>query len=510
MKFLYIILLLILSAGGFAQTPADSIYLNPLALRQYGYQTSNIAGLANFRDTSTATIDVGYGLTQGSFRKAQQPFRDQQALLGIQGINTFKRFRTFGKIRLTRSYQDSLAWSAKGTEDFEQPYYYGSIKPGPFERTAYHLSGMLLYALVPGKLNIGSGIDYDFKTSTRSVDPRPEVNAFSLKLRPQLSYQLGNSVLYAGAIWGYGDEQNILTFKSITYRGSAAYPDRVNYLMQGYGLIAIRQGNQDFRRRLRNTGAEAGYIFTGAHLSLMGSLCYEQRAETNMIRLERSTATADIGRFDMDKIDARLIMTHTGGRLNHQLEVTAIAENGQDFNITKGGSNYYYDRTQAALNYSVQMQGTAMFVPDFGLSFAYLATAHEDIVSSHLVDYTRLEAGIRAGVLGRLKRGERLRADLGGRFGWSPDNSMSVPGSQETAFSRGVVYPDFAYATSGNFSVDFGLQIVTGRIVPGLRTGFSFNGSYLSKWKQTYKPLNAATNPGKDRFFSNFSINLYF
>ncbi|PST83195.1 hypothetical protein C7T94_11390 [Pedobacter yulinensis] len=511
MRVFFFITLFVLSAGAFAQRPADSLYLNPIALRQFGYQTGNLAGLASFKDSSTAAIEVGYGLTRGSFRKAQQPFMDQQARLGIEGINTFKRFRTWGRIKLTRNYQDSLAWSAKGTEDVEQPYYYGSIKPGPFQRTAYSLSGMLLYALVPGKLNIGSGIDYDFKTSTRSVDPRPEVNAFSLKLRPQVTYQHASHTWYAGGIWGYGDEQNILTFKSIQYRLSPAFPDRINYLIQGYGLIAIRQGNQEFHRRVRVYGGEAGYVYAGNRLEIMSSVRYEKRGETNMIRLERSTATADIGRFNTARLDVQGLFTYHNDKSTQQLELTASNTAASDFNVTKGGTNYYYDQTSAAAAYTLRFdKGATSFKPDFGISLAYSTTAHEDIISAHQVSFTRFEPGIRAGFLNRFSSGDQVRVDAGGRFSWSSDNRLSVPASQETVFSRGVIYPDFAYNTSEFAALDFNLSLVTARLVPGLRTGLAWSGTYLTKWKQLKHVAGAMTNPGSDRFFSNISINLYF
>lgn len=470
---------------------------------------SNGTQLLNSAIYRTGKADISFSGYDGHFRRAQQAETGTEAQVYTEGISTLNRFKFSGYFSFGRVWQDSLAWSAKGTGDDMTPYYYGSIKAGKFERLAYEMGGTAVYVLVNDRLYAGTNLNYRYRSSTRSVDPRPEIDQFDLEIAPELSLRLGKHLFGAAVKLGFGSENINVDYKNPDFKLSLGYPDRINYYLRGYGFLdKTRHGAQTDVKTKRLSGALVNYAGSAGRFDIRFRADYSHLLERNGKELTNSSRDTISNEFLLNKLDADILMTGRSEAVNHQLSATFSFFDGYDHDLRLRASSYFYNRTFVEGSYLARLVRKEIS-PEFGAGIIYDAVQRRDISSAHFVDHSVVEPRIETNLYLSKGKGKWFSGvQLAYRIPVA--SSISVPQSQETVFTTGVVYPDYDYHTSSAVGISGELGYIAHSFLKQFNAGITGGVSYWSRTDEQLSFANSTFVMGKSRFSFNASLNFYF
>ncbi|RZK26655.1 MAG: hypothetical protein EOO43_02145, partial [Flavobacterium sp.] len=473
MKFQLTILFIVLSVNGFCQSLTDSAYFFKQSEKNIELDFKNATNLISSDVKKAGKAGVLYELFQGHFRHVQEAEKESILKVATSGIATLGRFKTAGTFNFSRIYQDSLAWTTKGTQIDAQPYYFGSVKAGTFERTIYDLSGILSYAIIKDRLAVASGVDYNFVSSTRSVDPRPAVDNFRLVLKPEIIYSFGNQHLGIQANLGFGSETFNLSFKNRDYTESLGSPDRINYMVYGYGLIEILQSNQSTIRKQKYRGFEVNYGSKINNTKIASNLAFNRWYDDNSYKTTNSITDNLIGTFILDELKGSIVANVFGVKHAQQFSIQTLSQTGQDKRVLYNSTNYTYNRQLVDGEYLIRLHHQRKKSLELGGTLSYQRVAKKDIISAHNVENTKLEPGISAGLYVKGQHKNLFSVFIAGGYIIPFNNTITVPPLQETVFTRGVIYPNYTYDTSKAFRLSGKLNYISASLFKEFKTGFS-------------------------------------
>ena len=510
MKKTIFIFLITLSANAFSQSMADSIYFYQQSTAAIKAAQANATFLLNSNTTRLGLANIKYELINGGFRSAQQAQKTTNGAIYSEGINTFGRFKVSGYFSFRRTWQDSLAWSTKGLEQDDQPYFYASKKAGEFERQNYDLGGILSYNIIKDKLYIASGLSYMYNSATRSVDPRPQVNTFRLKLMPELVYKYGKSSIGLGGKYGYGDETVAMVYKNTDFSASLGYPDRINYLVQGYGLINISQGTSTFKRNNQYFGLGLNYAASIGQYNLKSSIAYNFDKEGTYQVLASSLSRIYMGYYYTDQISFFTQVNKETPTTAAQLHIDYQNKNSNDANFMLYAINYRFKQNYLDAGYLLRINKKQKLSPEFGIRAIYNDVAKTDFSTDHFISYTWIEPTLNGTIYYQPNQLHKLAVGLGLGLRQALKDNIAIPETQLSVFTNGVVFPDFTYNTSSALKMQGNIKYISGSLFKQFKTGLSSNFTYYRKI-DSKNIFPTATQPlGKSLLHVDFSLNLYF
>ena len=512
MKKIFFIFLLSLSVRAYGQSIADSVFFYNQSLNNINIDQKNTTFLIGNSINRLGAAQLFYNNISGGYKKAQQAQKNTIAGLRTEGINKFGRFVTSGYFTFIRTWQDSLAWSTKGLEQDDQPYYYGSIKAGAFERIKYNLGGNLSYNIIKDKLYIGGGINFMHNSSTRSVDPRPEVNSFNISINPEITYHIKKQYIGLKAKWGYGTETNTISFKNQDYKNSTGgYPDRVNYLLMGYGTYNNNQGvTQPLRRLDKYYGLGLNYSGQINSLKLKTSFGYEHQQEDFYQYLENSTNRAYVGYYDTDFLNMYLQFDQEIGSTDNQLSLSFDNQNSNDLNAIFYAINYRYKQNLGTFTYLIHINKNQRLSSEFGFNAVYNEVGKSDYSTAHFLKYSWVEPSLSYALYYLPNKNNKFYSGLELGYRKPKSSSLNIGPNQENLLTYWIAYPNYSYDTSSAYKISGELKYITSSILKQFKTGFTAKTTYYKKDK-TYNIFDKAkTNLGNDLLSFNLSINLYF
>ena len=511
MKYFFsIIFSITLSVTGYSQAFTDSTYFYRQSEKTVNTAFENAVNLNGLEISKAGKAGINFENSNGHFRRAQEAERQDIFKVATSGIATIGKFKAAGYFDFSRVYQDSLSWTTKGTQIDAQPYYFGSSKAGEYERTIYDLGGILSYDLIKDKLAVASGIEYNLTSSTRSVDPRPKAENFLLIFKPELVYKFKRHSIGLQGTWGYGKERFNLTFKNRDYSVSLGYPDRINYMIYGYGLIETMQSGQATVRKERYQGVALNYATNFRNNQLRASFGYKRWYDDNSYITSNSLTNNLIGTFILDAIRGNLLFNRVGHQHSQQLSLSAVSESGQDKRVLYNSINYNYDHQNFDAEYLIRLHHQRKKSLELGASLSYDRLAKEDIISAHDVQNTKVEPGLSAGMYFKARNKDMMSIYFAGGYIVPYNGAITVPPLQETVFTRGVVYPNYTYDSSKAVRLAGKLNYISSSLFKEFKTGFSAQGSYLSAAQLGEQFSNATFLPSKGRLNLNLAVNLYF
>jgi hypothetical protein len=509
MRFTTVLYFLLLSAGVSAQKPdaGDSVYFYQQTAAQLQFMQRNATQLINTAISKAGTIAIELQTTRGHFRHAQEAEYATIATMQTEGFSTTNRFKTSGYFSFSRTWEDSLAWTQKSNNTGEQPYYLASAKAGPYLRQRYNMGGIVSYNLVKDKLYIATGLDYNYGEDSRSIDPRLSATTFSLLLKPELSYRWKNTTMGMGLRWGYGKEKNNINYKNENYKnGIETYPERVNYLVQGFGNITY--GGNNLIRKANYSGLFLNYTVNPANWLLRGEAGYTVHEEDNA--QVRPTKDSLLATFQLSSSHLSLLLQHTGGLVHKQLSAEILVQNGRDYNVKAGASTYTYQHTSIALQYLCLFTSPKKSRPEIGITARYDDTYKKDGVSSHMINYKWIQPGIKGTIYTNLANKDRFSFTLSPSIRLPMLSELKIAPTQESYFTKGVVYPDYIYQTTRALETDIVIRYITQRLFKTFPAGITARLTYTKPLATPETTLPASLVPGKDRLYANCSFNLYF
>lgn len=502
-----------LSAGVLAQKQdsADSVYLFKQSLLKLNNSEQHAASLLNNDKQNVSIVSLNYKIQKGHFRTAQTAESGHRIEFHSSGVKTLGKFKMSGYFNFERTWQDSLAWTMQGVSDEATPYYFAAGKAGKYERLNYKFGGLVTYGLIKDKLFLAAGADYNYNTASRSVDPRPSVQTFQLLINPQILYQQGNHVIGAELNLGYGKENNSISYMSKQYSAqSPDYPDRINYLLMGYGY-QIAFGAGKLERQQKTSGFGLNYAYHNDQAYINTGVNYTEQTQDNLNAMDQSAKDNKYGTFILNSYNARLLAGLKTLNYQHQFQVGLQLQDGYDHNYEElfGLSNYKYHHQKIAVDYTALRNSTASKKIELGVNLLYNSFNKKDIASDIFAAFGYIQPGLSGTLYNSFHDKSRLSITLAPGLRLPVGNEVNIPVT-DNIFANNIIYPDYAYYTSTAGTLDFNVKYISSHLIKNTKSGFSLNVFYINSLSDGKKQINTGFNPSKNRLDLSLGFNLYF
>lgn len=487
---------------------SDSIYLFEQTSRQLEWAHTSATHLL-FRDfTNIARSQLYAGHEQGSFRRAQQAYRQTAAGFHTDGVKKLGRFYLAGQFDFEKRWEDSAAWYNGGEFNEAQPYYFFAGKAGKYEKQLYNLSATAAYNLWKNKLYLGMGGNYRYHWTTRSVDPRPDVKEFSTVFRPEITARFGKHIAGAGLIWGRGSENTDISYTNRNFRGNQLYLERNSFMSLGFGHMG--KFDKDLQRYHETSGFFGHYAARFYKWDLQASAGYELWQEDISLDTTSTRNRHELYAFlQQDKTWGKLLLNHSGSRSRQQWELNfatqSLLNRASEFN----GTNYQYTATE------VQVTGRQLWQKQNGISVelgggcAYKEQYKEDIAAAHKYQLQVVTPHVYAGIYRQAANKSWLSLRVTPSYRHILTNELSVPATQENYFTRGVVYTDHLYWQQNSWSVATQFSFIQKEKPKRHRLGTTLRVKWQQAVDGTQTDLPALYIPSDNRWRAGASLNLY-
>lgn len=511
MKSVLILCLSLLSVTAFAQSAkvADSIYFFAQSRNDYAYSFKNATQLvADTQLQKTGKIDVSFLQRQGGYHLSQDAYKTQTAEFYTEGIVNLGRFKVSGSFRFNKIWQDSLANNLSGEINPVSPYFYFATKAGKYERQNYNGEATVAYSLMKDKLYLSTGLEYDYHWTTGSVDPRPEVENLKLLVKPGVTYKYKQHFIGVEGVVGYGNETSGIIYKNRNFGFSLLYPERIYYLNHGYGYIAMK--DQAIYQRLRSyKGGSLNYSSTGVNWKIRALLSYFIENERNTREVEAKTKLSIHSRWNVDTWAGEVFLQRNTTTAKQQINLFASIKDGRDFDSLFNANNYQYTQQQAGFSYLHQSIKRTKFQPEWGVQANFDRNSRKDIVQAHTAEYAQINAGLTANGYWNFKNGDRFSASVTPAIRIPIESTVIVPSTQETLFTKAIVYPDYYYWSSTAFQLNTSFRYISSRAIKEMPVGFFLNFGYTQRLNEDAAQYPAMTKPDKMQWTTNLGFTLY-
>jgi hypothetical protein len=487
---------------------SDSVYYYDQTNRQMEWAHTGSTHLLFSNYKNIARSQLYAGREQGSFRRAQEAYRQTTAGFHTDGIKTSGRFTVAGRFDFEKRWDDSLGWWNGGEYKEEQPYYFFAGKAAKYEKQLFNLAATVTYNLWKNKLYIGSGASYRYHWTTRSVDPRPDVKEFYTLFRPEIAGRLGKHIAGTGFIWGRGNEVDRIAYKNSTYNGSPAYIERNNFMSLGFGHIAHMDRYLQHFNETRGFFAHYATAFKNWQLQAGG----EYQLFQEDIDKDSLATRSDHGLYaflQQDKTSGNLLITHTAGKNSRQMELKFTTQSMLNWASEFQATSYQYTATNASITYRQLWQKNNGIGIEVGAGCHYKDQYKEDIVAAHKHQLKVITPHIYAGIYRRAANKSSLAFNLTPSFIHALTNDLSVPVSQEKYFTYGVVYPDYLYWQKNSLGLTTQFKFIQKEKPKRHRLGCTVNLKWQQATDGAHTELPALYIPSGNRWSAGASLNLY-
>ncbi|RFZ94879.1 hypothetical protein D0C36_04930 [Mucilaginibacter conchicola] len=509
MRYLIILIFITLPGAVFAQIQPDSVLLFEQGKRSVDFAGQNATQLLSALYRSLSSNALSYDTQSGHFRTSQQAESNNAIHFGTSGIQTLGRFKMRGSFDFTRMTEDSLGNVMKGLSTDVTPFYYMAAKPGQYRRLNYTLTGLLSYELLKDKLYIASGIDYLYNNTTRSVDPRPSIQTFKMLLKPEVVYHAGNHFIGIGTDIGYGNEDLSVGFKNSQYSTGNMYPDRILYLVRGYGY-SDRPDERRFKREYSFGGYHVNYAAQLNKWQLGANFSYASDTEKNLLPLSKSENDLLFATFNLNTYKVKTLLAYSG-RYKHQFFADAAWQNGYDENVNLGGTNYRYHTTSVNAGYSfIKSQSNFELVPEFGINVGYQQISHRDISGGVSSLQSYLQPGLSVALYKKYHNYSRASFKLQPSLRLPQQRDLSITTGLYQYFTDNIAAPDHVYFSTSALFLNTEVSYLTPHLFKGINSGIRLNTTYARPLKNYAYDYQGTFKPGGHRLFTSLSLIIYF
>jgi hypothetical protein len=487
---------------------SDSIYLYEQTNRQQEWAHYSSTQLL-FRDfRNVARSQLYGGREQGSFHRSQEAYQQTVAGFHTDGVKTLGRFTLAGQFDFEKRWEDSAAWWNGGEYNEAQPYYFFAGKAGKYEKQLYNLSATAAYNLWKNKLYLGMSGNYRYHWTTRSVDPRPDVKALTISLRPEITWRYKQHLAGAGFLWGRGSETNSIEYKNDGYASNQLYIERNHFMSLGFGYIG--KLTRYMQRFNETSGFFANYATMFKNWELQASGGYELWQEDISMEQPSNRSHHDLYAFlQQDKSYGNLLLNHTGIKTRQQWELhfttKSMLNRASEFNAT----SYQYTATEARFTYRQLWQKQNGISIELGAGCQYKEYFKEDIVAAHTHQLQVITPHVYGGIYRQAANKSWLSLRVTPSFRHSLTNELSVPITQENYFTQGVVYTDYLYWQNNSWSVATQFDFIQKEKPKQHRLGCTFKVKWEQAGEVAQSTLPALYMPSGSRWNATASINLY-
>jgi len=500
---------LLFSSAAAQPATKDSLYFYEQSRTMLKAVQQNATQLVSsvLKQAGTATLDMTR--ESGSFRLPYEAQSNTSIRLYTEGFQTIGRFKLAGQFYFDKVWEDSLAWNLQGMHNPARPYYFFAGKAGQFERQNYNLNTIISYEVLKNKLYLSAGAQYRYHWSTGSVDPRPDIKSFNIKLLPELTYRIGQHHLGASLLWGSGSETQNISFKNDNYGSSQLYPERILFMSLGFG----HYGKMGRILRSYDRHGGFGFHYAGKIGNWTTKADYAYRlAEQNFTRTQGESKKnyEKMALLQSEFSDVQLLLQKKGTHINQQITVNVNTSSSRNWSAEFQATSYQYLATEAALSYMVLFMGNKKVQPEAAAGIKMGDIYKEDGVAAHRYQHQYIHPWLKGTAYWQLPHSASFSASFKPSFRFPIKNELDVPASQETYFTKGLVYPEYSYTNAHVAQLDIKLHFVSKNILKRAATGFSLSAGWQAPINsQKELSTSGVWIPTGNRFYGAIGAHLY-
>lgn len=472
----------------------------------YEFAKHSPFNIASLMPAKFSTIKLGENYIKGHLIAAQEATKITQTYLQTEGSTQLKSVNLWGSFKYEKTFEDSTMYNHQSRNNVSAPYYYGSPINVSYERALYNLSAMGEKKLIGKNLPLGIGADYRIGNHFSTNDPRGTIDDFQLNFIATLGYTFFDKLKIGGAYrYGYGQERVNVAYKNVSLSQNTLKPEYNNYLINGYGEAYVFNTNRSYRNDQIRNGVDGYLNFTK---SIMGDFYFTYSYIEEKQKFQRSTDEGFTYLNDYNLETNKLSLFWIKKIANKNLSVLAnyINTDGKDLNYTYNANNYLYNGNSSSLKANLSITSKNNIYNIF-TSVNRNSEQRQDGLTGNDIKYNRLDLNAGLGFSRTTPKSNVWGLSLTGIYSLPLNDYFVVPLINAGQFTQRVIYFDYIYNTStrigGNLSADYSFKVFN-QIQAGLKVG----ATYLSK--SDVKDNTFLYTPGKDRFSSNISLNLYF
>ncbi|MGM9475441.1 DUF6850 family outer membrane beta-barrel protein [Pedobacter sp. GSP4] len=480
----------------------------------YQFSKENPIFMGKMMPNKYNNLTIRYDLDKGHYIPVQGASKIESISLFSEGKTTLERFHLYGAFNYLKSTEDSTRWSHQSRFSNSSPYYFGSIKNNHYERSVYKINAAVSRSMIGNNLPLALGLDYRIGNHFSNNDPRSDVRDFQLNLNPSIGYEITKSLLVGvGYQYGYGREQIKVGYKNSTYTENTVADNYVNYLMTGYS------GAQQFQQKNllsydNNQDRQYAKFFAKYMLSSKDNLILSLKKGKESQLFKRNLTNA-IGynafmTYDIKSTSANLIWHRNTEKDQINLAVSYNYDEGEAYDNALAGINYIDDRENYGFNLFYTLKGKNGLINNINFGIQHAEDIKKD--GNYLVDidYSRINFNAGWGINKQFSKNRSFGASLSASYSLKSASSFFAPIENENIFYNYVIYPDYQFNTSNNYGIGLAADY-SFPTYKGIQTSIKLSGNYIQR-VGNYVDLQRTifNTPGKDRFSSNISLNLYF
>ncbi|MEH3112727.1 DUF6850 family outer membrane beta-barrel protein [Pedobacter terrae] len=518
-KILKYLFLLTLPSSALAQEiVTDKEFQQSLATNQFyadsgRQETFKFAKLSSYYLSSMmperfSKISLAYSFDKGTYILSQGATKINAGKLSTEGTVKLGTIKLFGSFSYAKTFEDSTRFSHQTRNNTSSPYYFGSPAYVHYERSVYSFQAMANKNFLDEKLNLSIGTDYKVGDHFSTNDPRGSVGEYQFNLNASLGYKLSTFLKFGlGYRHGYGQEKITVGYKNPRYYESSSFPMYYNHLVNGYGETKPILNDRRYNDNQQRNGLDLYFDIDAGNFGSF-YLFGNYMEENQRYFFANGSGFMDYSKYNLktSKINLlwnkRLINGAIGARVKYQ------SVDGADYNIDFGANNYKYLSSNLGAKVFLTTQSTKRIFNHF-VKADYLEEERIDGIRANDVYFNRVL--LMAGSSKRwIKENSRyLGIGFFANYQFSLSDKLTVEPGNEAYFTRYVIYHDYLFNTSsaagGGITVEYGLPLFKMML-----SNIKINAIYIQKLDQKSLNRSTVTTPGKDRFSSNISLNLYF
>ncbi|QDW26126.1 hypothetical protein FFJ24_015415 [Pedobacter sp. KBS0701] len=518
-KILKYLFLLVLPSSALAQkTVTDKEFQQALATNQF-YADSASQELLKFAKLSSyylstmmperfSKISLTYNFDKGTYIPSQGATKINAGKLSTEGTVKLGSIKLFGSFSYAKTFEDSTRFSHQTRNNTSSPYYFGSPAYVHYERSVYSFQAMANKNFLNEKLSLSIGTDYKVGDHFSTNDPRGSIGEYQFNLNAALGYKLSPFVrLGFGYRKGYGQEKITIGYKNPRYYESSSFPMYYNHLVNGYGetkpILNDRRYNDDQQRNGLdiyfdiNAGNFGSFYLFGNYIE-----------ENQRYFFANGSGFTDYSKYKLKRTDVNLLWNKklSHGTIGTQAQYQSV--DGADYNIDFGANNYKYLSSSLGAKVFLTTQSAKSIYNHF-IKANYFDEERIDGIRANDVYFNHLMLMVGSSKRWIKENNGYIGIGFSAHHQFSLSDHFTVAPANEAYFTRYVIYHDYLFNTSsaagGGVTAEYGFPLFKMML-----SSIKINAFYTQKLNQKSLNRTIVTTPGKDRFSSNISLNLYF
>ncbi|WP_143009633.1 DUF6850 family outer membrane beta-barrel protein [Pedobacter soli] len=454
------------------------------------------------------SLSINQIFEKGHLMKAQDATQVNTTALSTEGISQLKSITLWGLFSYNRSVEDSTSFSHQTRNNLANPYYFGSVKNLNYQRTVYNLKALASKNLLNENLPFGLGADYRIGNHYSTNDPRGEISDYQLNLVASIGYNITKELAIGAAYrHGYGLEKVNVAYKNNSLSQGKVIPEFTNYLINGYGEGEEYNERRTFQNSQTRDGLDAYLTFENEKMGSF-NFTFQTSKEKQKFDYRTSSGILEYISFNLVRENYRLFWLKKNASNRFSADLSYTKNNGYNYlNVYLANSYLYKNNTITAKGYFSLIKN--QITHNFGLSLSKYKERKQDGIAGNDIGFNQLNYSLSYGINHQNKNNHNWGLSLTGLYNQYLDSDFSVLLANEGVFTRNVIYYDYAYNTTSKFganlSGDYSIPMFK-QIQAGIKVALTY-------WRrEDLKDFGRVLTytPGKDRFSSNISLNLYF